>query len=427
MSANLVIVENISKKFCRSLKRSLWYGMKDLGAELSGHENSHRDLRNEEFWAVRNVTLKVNRGETLGLIGHNGAGKTTLLRMLNGLIKPDTGHIEIRGRMQALIALGAGFNPILTGRENVYVNAAVLGIPKKEVDRRFDEIIDFSGIEKFIDTPVQSYSSGMAVRLGFAIAAHMDPDILLVDEVLAVGDLAFQAKCRERIQSLMQRGVSIILVSHNLHTISHTCSRVVVFENGQVICDGETEPAIDVYRDSLIKQKEINSFRAGTGEIKITRFEILGESGVPQEEFNVGDSVKLRLHYSTVEPVYNPVFNVGIHSYYGQVTGFRPDVDGIQLGTFVGDGYVDIDISQLNLLPNVYTINVTVFHTDGYAFYDRIERISHLKIMGGHQLNGVVHLPHSWYCSRSQERLSQFPSSGGSKEPTNGTKLVKSK
>ncbi|HIP72872.1 MAG TPA: ABC transporter ATP-binding protein, partial [Anaerolineae bacterium] len=194
MTDILVNVENVSKKFCRNLKRSLWYGVKDVGAEMFGRGSERIELRSQEFWAVKDVSFQLKRGETLGLIGHNGAGKTTMLRMLNGLIKPDTGRITVRGRIQALIALGAGFNPVLTGRENIYVNASVLGISKAETDRRFDQIVDFSGIEEFIDTPVQSYSSGMVVRLGFSIAAHLEPDILLVDEVLAVGDLAFKTK-----------------------------------------------------------------------------------------------------------------------------------------------------------------------------------------------------------------------------------------
>src|SRR5690606_16111974 len=231
----LVNVEHVSKKFCRSLKRSLWYGARDLGSELIGRSNGRGRLREDEFWAVRDVSFQVARGETLGLIGHNGAGKTTMLRMLNGLIKPDHGRIAVTGRLQALIALGAGFNPILTGRENIYVYASVLGLSKAETDRRFDEIVEFSGIGEFIDMPVQSYSSGMTVRLGFSVAAHLDPDILLVDEVLAVGDMAFKTKGQVRIQELRENGVAIILVSHNLHTISHVCNRAIVFEKGQVI------------------------------------------------------------------------------------------------------------------------------------------------------------------------------------------------
>ena len=193
----LICVEGVSKKFCRDLKRSLWYGVKDAVSDVFGREGS-TDLRRDEFLAVNDVSFEVRRGECLGLVGRNGAGKTTLLKMLNGLIKPDHGRIEMRGRVGALIALGAGFNPILTGRENIYVNGSVLGLSRKEIDRKLEDIINFAEIGDFIDLPVQSYSSGMQVRLGFAVATAMEPDILLLDEVLAVGDDAFRSKCFDR-------------------------------------------------------------------------------------------------------------------------------------------------------------------------------------------------------------------------------------
>lgn len=399
MSDTMVKVEAVSKKFCRSLRRSLWYGVQDLGSELLGRNSAHLQLRPDEFWAVKDVSLQVDRGETLGLIGHNGAGKTTLLRMLNGLIKPDTGRIEVRGRMQALIALGAGFNPVLSGRENVYVNASVLGISKSEIDRRFDQIVDFSGIREFIDMPVQSYSSGMTVRLGFSIAAHLEPDVLLVDEVLAVGDLAFRTKCQVRIQELKQNGVAIILVSHDLHTISHVCTRAVTFERGHVIYDGDTERAIDMYRSSLIKNNKGQeaALRAGTSEITVQSVEVLSEDGEVKSEFDIGDPVTFRMHYKTSQPVHDPVFNITIHilnSY--QVTGIRTDVDGVQLGLLDGEGYVDLVIPDLNLLPNIYTIDAVLLHNDGYTFYDRISNIAHLKVRGGLLVNGSAYLPHSW-------------------------------
>jgi lipopolysaccharide transport system ATP-binding protein len=410
MSDSLVVVDHVSKKFCRDLKRSLWYGVKDLGSELLGRGDNRKYLRRDEFWAVKDVSLELKRGETLGLIGHNGAGKTTLLRMLNGLIKPDEGSNTIRGRMQALIALGAGFNPILTGRENISINASLLGFSKAEVERRFDEIVEFSGIRDFIDTPVQSYSSGMRVRLGFSIAAHMNPDILLVDEVLAVGDLTFQAKCRQRIQELMEKGVAIILVSHNLHTISYICTRTVVFEKGHIIFEGETSQAIDVYRASLIAlQKGPGIFRAGTGEVKINGLDILDDAENLRPELQVGDPVIFRLHYRAETPVLNPVINVSIYSQDGiQVTGIRTDMDDIQFGQLEGNGHIDICIPHFYLLPNVYSLTATVFHTDGYAFYDRVEGISQLKVAGGHQVNGTAYLPHSWHLTQASDRFSQY-------------------
>jgi lipopolysaccharide transport system ATP-binding protein len=241
----LVKVENVSKKFCRSLKRSLWYGMQDMLSELNPF--SHRSigtpysrdsasdrLRPDEFWAVKDVSFELRRGECLGLIGRNGAGKTTLLKMLNGLIKPDQGRITMRGQVGALIALGAGFNPILTGRENIYVNGSVLGLTKKSIDDKIEEIIDFAELRDFIDTPVQSYSSGMQVRLGFAVATALRPDVLLLDEVLAVGDTAFRVKCFNRMYEMLENA-SVIFVSHNMSQISRICDRLLLLENGRPI------------------------------------------------------------------------------------------------------------------------------------------------------------------------------------------------
>lgn len=399
MTQPLVRVDGVSKKFCRDLKRSLWYGVQDLAAELIGGRGAHQRLRPDEFWAVKEVSFAVQRGETLGLIGHNGAGKTTMLRMLNGLIKPDQGQIEIRGRMQALIALGAGFNPVLTGRENIYINASVLGFSKAATDRRFDEIVAFSGIEEFIDMAVQNYSSGMAVRLGFSVAAFLDPDILLVDEVLAVGDLAFKTKCQVRIQELRDSGVAIILVSHNLHTISHVCTRTIAFEKGQVAFDGDTEQAIDVYRASLMRHNQgmERALRAGTREITIGQVELLDARGRPQTEQRVGGPVTVRIHYCAQELVQNPVFNVVLHLLNGQqVTGIRSDSDGLRTGDFHGSGYVDIVVPELNLLPNIYTIDAVLFHSDGFTFYDRVNRAADLKVVGGLQVNGTTFLPHIW-------------------------------
>ncbi len=230
----LVRVEGVAKKFCRDLKTSLWYGVKDLGSEFSGRKKSGEiALRPKEFWAVRDVNFELERGECLGLIGRNGAGKSTLLKMLNGLIKPDKGRIEMRGRIGALIELGSGFNPILTGRENIYNNGAVLGLNKKEIDGLLEEIIDFSEIEDFIDTPVQYYSSGMKVRLGFSVAAHMKPDVLILDEVLAVGDAGFKIKSFNKINSIM-REAAVIFVSHSMPHIATITNKVLLMEGGVV-------------------------------------------------------------------------------------------------------------------------------------------------------------------------------------------------
>ncbi|EGV17457.1 ABC transporter ATP-binding protein [Thiocapsa marina] len=246
----LVRVEGVGKKFCRDLKKSLWYGVKDIAAELLPGEREierHATLRRGEFWAVDDVSFELRRGECLGLIGRNGAGKTTLLKMLNGLIKPDKGRIEMRGRVGALIALGAGFNPILTGRENIYVNGSVLGLTKREIDGKLEQIVEFSGIPEFIDAPVQSYSSGMTVRLGFAVASTLSPDVLILDEILSVGDSAFQLKCLNRLGELMLTGTASIMVTHQLHNIERHSNSAVVLVDGCVAFSGLTHAAIDFY------------------------------------------------------------------------------------------------------------------------------------------------------------------------------------
>jgi len=231
MSEVLIKVENVSKKFCKDLKRSLWYGMTDIARSVMGGAPAE-NLREGEFWAVRDVSFEVRRGECLGLIGHNGAGKSTLLKMLNGLINPDEGRIEMHGKIGALIELGAGFNPILTGRENVYNNGAVLGFSKAEIDQKFDDIVAFAEIEEFIDMPVQNYSSGMKVRLGFAIASQMEPDILLVDEVLAVGDVGFRIKCYNEIYRMMNKA-AVIFVSHSMPQVGKVCTRGILLKDGK--------------------------------------------------------------------------------------------------------------------------------------------------------------------------------------------------
>lgn len=230
--------------------------MKDVASELlpfsSNKEQSTRNqehspsLRPGEFWANKDISFELRRGECIGLIGKNGAGKTTLLKMLNGLIKPDSGTIEMRGRVGALIALGAGFNPILTGRENIYVNGSILGLSKQEITEKIEEIIDFAEIRDFIDSPVQSYSSGMQVRLGFAVATAMNPDILILDEVLAVGDVGFRTKCYNRIYEVCKTA-AVIFVSHNMPQVDRLCSRALVLSGGKVAFDGDTESAIDQY------------------------------------------------------------------------------------------------------------------------------------------------------------------------------------
>ncbi|HKR07044.1 MAG TPA: ABC transporter ATP-binding protein [Bacteroidia bacterium] len=236
MSETLIKVDNVSKKFCRSLKRSLWYGINDLKVEMFGRKQNKSILKKDEFWAVKDISFEVKRGECLGLIGRNGAGKSTLLKMLNGLINPDTGRIEMHGRTGALIELGTGFNPILTGKENVFTNGTILGFSQKEIREKYDAIVAFSELKEFMDTPLQYYSSGMKVRLGFAVAAQMEPDVLIIDEVLAVGDAGFRIKCYNEIYRILKKA-AVILVTHSMPQVAKICNRVILLDNGVIQTD----------------------------------------------------------------------------------------------------------------------------------------------------------------------------------------------
>ncbi len=306
----LVKVEGVSKKFCRDLKKSLWYGMCDVASELlpfssnkePGTKHKEPVLRTGEFWAVSDVSFELRRGECLGLIGRNGAGKTTLLKMLNGLIKPDTGSIEMRGRVGALIALGAGFNPILTGRENIYVNGSILGLTKEEIDAKMDDIIEFAEIPDFIDSSVQSYSSGMQVRLGFAVATALDPDVLILDEVLAVGDASFRHKCYSRINKLITN-CAVILVSHSMEQISAIASSVGMMEKGGFQLHEDVTEGINAYNaaNSNNDKPIVDGGRVFAFYPPITNAELR----IKQPVIAYGGSLDVEVEIHTSEPLPN--------------------------------------------------------------------------------------------------------------------------
>jgi len=244
-------VEGLSKKFCRGLRRSLFYGLQDIAAESLGLSRGSDVLRPGEFWAVRDVSFQVRRGASLALVGANGAGKSTLLRLVSGLIKPDVGTLTVRGRVAPLIALGAGFSPVLTGRENIYANMAILGLTTKEIDVRLADVLEFADIGDVLNAPVQTYSSGMTARLGFACAIHTDPDILLIDEVLAVGDIKFRIKCFQRLARLRERGTAFVLVSHNPHSITAVCDSAIYLSKGRLVTAGDTDAVLNTYERDL--------------------------------------------------------------------------------------------------------------------------------------------------------------------------------
>ncbi|XOV91175.1 MAG: polysaccharide ABC transporter ATP-binding protein [Bacteroidota bacterium] len=281
----LVEVSNVSKKFARRLMTSLKYGAIDILREVLGLPLKET-LRKNEFWAVKDVSFTLRRGECLGLIGHNGAGKSTLLKMLNGLIKPDAGSIKMRGRVAALIELGAGFNPILTGRENIYVNGQILGFTRKEIDAKFQDIVDFAEIGEFIDTPVQNFSSGMKVRLGFAVAAQMEPDVLIIDEVLAVGDLGFRVKCLNRMSQLLQNS-AVIFVSHSMPMIARIASNGILMKRGQtILCTNDVGQIINYYNEEFGSGKYLVT---GNGDMWVLNPFFIQK----RTELHLGESIEL--------------------------------------------------------------------------------------------------------------------------------------
>lgn len=356
MSADPVIeVDGVSKRYSRSLRRGLWYGVADIGKEVVGRGQYADSLRRSEFWALRDVSFSVGRGETVGLIGHNGAGKTTLLKLINGLIKPTAGSISVHGSIRALIALDSGFNPILTGRENVRVAGTVLGMKKREIERRLEEIVEFSEIGDFIDSPVRSYSTGMVARLGFSIAVHTQPDILLVDEVLAVGDLNFAIKCYRKISEFRNNGGSIVLVSHNAYTIRSNCDRVVWIEHGVVQDIGATADICDAYETAVARQDVVSTsdeYNEGAATVTAIRHPDAIDSGSP---FTV------ELELEVIRPLERPIVQLSFSTLAGQaVLANTSATDGVDLQLEVGLNVLRLTYDQLPLARGIYGINVVV-------------------------------------------------------------------
>ena len=385
----IVRVENISKTFCRDLKKSLWYGVRDIVAEALVNRKARTELRRQEFWAVKNASFELHRGETLGLIGPNGAGKTTLLKMINGLLKPDNGKITVRGRVGALIQLGAGFHPLLTGRENIYISGAILGMSKREIDGKVNEIIEFSGVEEFIDAPVRNYSSGMFVRLGFSVAVHMDPDLLLIDEVLSVGDAEFRSRSMERMWKLVSsRKTAIIFVSHNMIAVDGICDRVILLDRG-VLHQGRKSELIARYygddvsmrfqgidpafREQLVSDARILREKQ-TGEIEILSVQIIDGDGQEKEVFHSSERLKVRVNYRAKRRLDRVISSVLIRDPSGLVICVeRSNFHGIPCFAVDGRGALEIEFVPIQLKTGKYIL--------GLAFQDpSLESVYALKL-----------------------------------------------
>ena len=360
--------------------------------------------RPDEFWAVRDVTFEVTRGETLGIIGHNGAGKSTILKLLSNVTAPTSGEIIISGRLSALIEVGSGFHQELSGRENIYLSGSILGMRRREITAKLERIIDFAGVLDFIDTPVKHYSSGMYLRLGFSIAAHLEPDILLLDEVLAVGDAAYQVKCLARINELHRDGRTIVFISHDLAAVERLCSRVILLNHGQIV---ETGPA----RDVIAKYQAIGATYTPSEshevadailsrEAEITSITCSDAEGRSSVVFRTGGLAKVRLDYVVCSPVPDAIVEVCIYSLasgaWCQMTTAGPDGEGMPLK--VGPGAVEFEIDELSFLPSMYHISATLVHKDqvlGTAI-DYQRRCLTFRVDGEKLMRGSFYMPYRW-------------------------------
>ena len=406
MSDTVIDLNGVAKRY--RLRRG-WHvtSLRDevvrLGSRLLGRPVEPR----EEFWALRDVTLSLERGEILGLVGMNGAGKSTLLKILSKVTVPTRGSFVARGRLGALIEIGAGFHPELSGRENIFLNGAIMGMSRREVQGKFDRIVSFAEVERFIDTPIKHYSSGMQMRLGFAVAAHTDPDILLIDEILAVGDASFQAKCLNKLAELKEEDKTIILVSHNLTTITEHSKRVLWLDQGAVRMIGEPDAVVDAFLEHVTEEIGSDDEAGGLGgrdigkEISILGVSLADEFQHPQSRFDRGDAVLIDVTYSASQAMPGAVFLISIQDVQGYpLGGVSTDPDAVKINGAVDRGVVRLRLDPLILNKGVYTLSVHALDPGTKRYYDIKRRAVRILVDGerasSRQASGHVYYPHQW-------------------------------
>jgi lipopolysaccharide transport system ATP-binding protein len=395
--------EHVSKKF--RLRRDRPRSFQELFLNvlhLRGRSKA------EYIWSLRDVCFDVERGEMVGLIGANGAGKSTALKLVSRIISPTSGQVKVNGRVTGLLELGAGFHPDLTGRENVYLNGAIMGMSRKQVEQRLDAIVAFSELEEFIDAPVKHYSSGMYMRLGFATAVHSDIDVLLVDEVLAVGDQAFQTKCQQKINELRRKGTTILFVSHNAATVRQMCDQAVWLDKGQVRSIGDADSVIADYMHQLWRDRNAqraqetmsSEARWGSGEAVIEDVVFLGSDGEERRAFLTGEPFIARICYQAHQRVERPTFGIAIYRDDGaHVNGSNSVLDGCHIPVLEGQGQVDYAIEVLPLLPGRYEFTVAIYDYSSTHPYDHRHRAFVFEVQAGSvagSREGLVHIPSVW-------------------------------
>jgi ABC-2 type transport system ATP-binding protein/lipopolysaccharide transport system ATP-binding protein len=412
-------VDNVSRVYQKYSSRHRFQTFKS--ALVKG--DIARSIRADELViALDGVSFNVEKGHTLGLIGENGSGKSTMLKIVAGIAKPSSGRITTAGKVSALIELGAGFHPEITGRENVFINGIMLGLSKKEITAKFDEIVRFAELEDFIDAPVKTYSSGMYMRLGFSVAINVNPEILLIDEVLAVGDASFIPKCLDRIDDFRRRKKTILFVSHDLATVEKICNRVVWLKNGHVAAAGEPKRIVDAYLQDIAEKQEkaFEKKREGAGpsedyggerrenrwgkrEIEIRKVTLRNLQGQPKHVFSPEEGLVVEMEVAAPSPASDFVFGVGIFnsqgvSCYGTNTHLE-DLESVRIG---GEGRVEFRIGKLNLINGTYYLDVAVHKRNGYP-YDYHRNLYSFLVSSPLKDVGVARLPHEWTFSPTIE------------------------
>jgi ABC-type polysaccharide/polyol phosphate transport system ATPase subunit len=400
----VVRFENVSKRFVFTPETP----QSILETVISLFSRRRRGQRQQDLWAVQDVSFEVLPGQALGIIGRNGSGKSTLLKLISRILRPNTGRMMINGRTSALLELGAGFHPDLTGRENIFLNAAVLGLSKEEIHERYQDIVDFSELGDFINMPVKHYSSGMYMRLGFSVAVHVNPDILIVDEILAVGDQPFQTKCIDRIYDMKQKGTTIIMVSHNLGMMRKLCTRLIWLDNGEVRETGPTEEVASLYMaysyeqegQQLTVRDQVQSFnRSGSGEIEITAVRFLNENDQEQITFHTGEKMLVEMSYTTHKPIKEPEFGLSFFRQDGVLVAAPNNLTGgYNTGTVEGNGKIRYCIEYLPLLPARYQLTAAIHDSVSNAAYDYHEQAYSFRVIPGKtdEIHGLIEIAGHW-------------------------------
>lgn len=391
MDENVAIkVDNVSKVYRLSGSSQ---SLKQKVLECFRHRTPPKLLK-----AIDEVSFTVNRGETLGIIGANGAGKSTLLSLLTKTIFPTQGTIETQGQVSSLLELGAGFHPDLSGRENVFLYGAIMGIPRNRMMERFDAIVEFAGLKDFIDQPVKHYSSGMYVRLGFAVAVEVDPDILLIDEVLAVGDAAFQKKCIDKMREFRRQGKTMLIISHDLHTIQRISDRILFLDRGKMLGLGAPKTMIGEY-EGLTRRRntEIYQREWGTGEVKLTHVCFHDSGGTERDTFLWGGDLYATVHYQAQKPIATPVFGFAVSDSEGRIVhGSNTQVSGLAINHIEGEGTVTLHLRELPMASGLYLFSFSVHSSDHRVNYHRLDNCFPITIECGRNFEGYAYMPSEW-------------------------------